>query len=158
MNKRAKEPKLELCYFFFKLKLITNNCFLIKLEQNSGGKRIFLIDSSKQQQKWKAMACTEKRDQGGVEEDMREGTCGLQERHRNEQVPGRNVPFDPDEEWAGYVALSSVREEDVAQEGWTAEKRFPHSSLIRRNSHRSFPAPASYNTHSTLPAPLSLPT
>ena len=48
----VKEPKLELCYFFFKLKLITNSCFLIKLEENGGKtKRVFLIASSKQEQK-----------------------------------------------------------------------------------------------------------
>lgn len=44
------------------------------------------------------MACTEKCDWEGVGEDVREGTGGIQGRHRNKQVPGRKVPFDPDEQ------------------------------------------------------------
>jgi len=67
------------------------------------------------------MACTEKCDQEGVGGDGREGPGGTQGKHRNTRVPGREGPFDPGEEQARYMVLPPLREEDVAQEGWTAE-------------------------------------
>lgn len=120
------ELKLELCYFFFKLKLITKNGFLLKLEQNERrkkGKYFWLPaqNMSRNENQWLAL---KKCNQGFVGENVKEGTIDIQEQHKNSQVPGRKVPFDPDEEWAEYLAMPPEMEEDVAQKMWTEKSEY----------------------------------